>query len=78
MALVTLRRNMREEMYGGLISKKIDTTYAHTIKILSKLEDESLIESRKEGRKKVLDLTEEGMVCADKLIDCMDALGQHK
>ncbi len=59
MALVTIRKN-RDDVYGSLISKKIDTTYAHTVKILSRMEDLGLIKSRKEGRKKILELTSKG------------------
>lgn len=73
MALITLRRN-RQEMYGSIVSKKIDTTYAHTIKILAELEDQGLITSQKKGRKNVLELTEEGETCADKLIELMESL----
>jgi len=73
MALVTLRRN-RQEMYGSIVSKKIDTTYAHTIKILAQMEDENLIRREKQGRKNVLELTEEGKSCADKFIEIMESL----
>jgi len=73
MALVTLRKN-RQEMYGSIVSKKIDTTYAHTIKILAEMEDRGLIRSEKKGRKNVLELTEEGQRCADKLVELMESL----
>lgn len=73
MALVTLRRN-RQEMYGSIVSKKIDTTYAHTIKILAQMEEENLIRREKQGRKNVLELTEQGKDCADKFIDIMESL----
>jgi len=77
MALVTLRQN-RQEMYGSIVSKKIDTTYAHTIKILAEMEDENLIRSEKKGRKNVLELTEEGKKCADKLVDLMESLDDKR
>lgn len=72
-ALITIRRN-RDEIYGSIISKKIDTTYAHTIKILGEMEDEGLITSEKDGRKKVLKLTEEGKECADKFLELLNCL----
>ncbi len=76
-ALITIRRN-REEIYGSIISKKIDTTYAHTIKILGEMENEGLIKSEKDGRKKVLKLTNEGKDCADKFLELLDCLEQSK
>lgn len=63
-ALITLRRN--REMYCSKISREVDTTYAHTVRILSRLEEESLIETRKEGRKKFIKLTSEGEKYAEK------------
>jgi len=76
-ALITIRRN-RDEIYGSIISKKIDTTYAHTIKILGEMEDEGLIESQKNGRKKVLKLTNEGKNCADKFLELLDCLEEPR
>jgi DNA-binding MarR family transcriptional regulator len=70
MALVTIRRQ-REEVYGSIISKKIDTTYAHTVKILSRLEENGLIETEKKGRKKILTLTDKGETYADNFIDLL-------
>lgn len=71
MALVTIRRN-REDIYCSMISKKIDTTYAHTVKTVSRLEDEGLVESQKDGRKKILELTSEGEKYADIFIDLLE------
>lgn len=73
MALVTIRRN-REDIYCSMISKKIDTTYAHTVKTVSRLEEEGLVDSKKEGRKKILELTQEGEKFADKFIDLLEEL----
>jgi predicted transcriptional regulator len=68
MALVTIRRS-REDIYCSRISRKIDTTYAHTVKIISRLEEEGLIDSRKEGRRKILELTERGERYAERFED---------
>lgn len=66
-ALVTIRRNQTGEIYGSMVSTKIDTTYAHTVKILAQLEDHGLIRTEKKGRKKLLELTEKGDEYAEKL-----------
>jgi DNA-binding MarR family transcriptional regulator len=71
MALVTIRRE-REEIYCSVISKKIDTTYAHTVKIISRMEEEGLIESEKKGRKKILSLTAKGKKFSDHFLDILE------
>jgi DNA-binding MarR family transcriptional regulator len=77
MALVTIRRS-RDEIYGSVISKKIDTTYAHTVKILSELEDQGIVETEKKGRKKILHLTEKGEKEADKFIELLNLLEEDE
>lgn len=72
-AIITIRRH-RGEVYCSLVSKKIDTTYAHTVKILSKLEEGGMVTSEKKGRKKILTLTEKGQNHAEKLSEIMDSL----
>lgn len=77
MALVTIRRS-RDEIYGGIVSKKIDTTYAHTVKILSELEDNGILETEKKGRKKIPHLTEKGEKEADKFIELLNLLEKEE
>jgi len=77
MALVTIRKH-RGEVYGSLISKKIDTTYAHTVKILSRMEENDLVETEKKGRKKILSLTEKGEEYADNFIQLMNCFEDHR
>lgn len=64
MTLVTIRRSS-DDIYCSVISSEIDTTYAHSVKIISTLEEEGFIKSTKRGRKKVLELTEKGEKYAD-------------
>lgn len=73
MTLVVIRRH-RDDVYCSVVSKRIDTTYAHTVKIISKLEDKGLIKSEKKGRKKFLKLTDKGEEYADLFIDLLDLL----
>jgi len=54
----------KEPDYGSSIARKVDTTYAHTVQTLQKLEDQGLTKTKKEGRKKIHSLTEEGEVKA--------------
>ncbi len=72
MALVAIRQK-RDDVYGSIISKEIDTTYAHTVKILSRLEENDLVETEKKGRKKILNLTEEGKEYSDHFIQLLNS-----
>lgn len=77
MALVTIRRE-RDEVYCSIISKKIDTTYAHTVKIVSRMEEEGLIVSEKKGRKKILELTPKGKNISDHFLDLLQAFEEEE
>ena len=55
------------ESYASAISKKTDCTYSHTVRIIQRLEEASLVESTMKGRKKELELTEEGRELAKAL-----------
>src|SRR5512145_1232769 len=46
--------------YASVISKEIDSTFAHTTRILSKMEQSGLIKFTFEGRIKFVELTEYG------------------
>lgn len=51
----------------SFVAQEIDTTYAHACKLISTLEDQGYVTSKKKGRKKYLELTEEGRNKADLL-----------
>lgn len=76
MALVTIRR-ARDEIYCSMISKKIDTTYAHTVKTVSWMEENGFVESKKKGRKKLLELTPKGREFSDKFLDLIEAFNEE-
>lgn len=71
MALVTIRR-ARDEIYCSMISKKIDTTYAHTVKTISRMEEDGFVRSKKNGRKKLLELTPKGRKFSDQFLDLIE------
>lgn len=77
MALVTIRR-ARDEIYCSMISKKIDTTYAHTVKTISKMEEDGFVKSKKNGRKKLLELTPKGREFADMFLELIEAFREEK
>lgn len=46
--------------YATEVSKGIDCTYSHTIKVLDQFEELDLVEFTKEGRVKLIELTDDG------------------
>lgn len=73
--LVTLS-NPTTDNYASQISSNVDCTYSHTVRILQKFEDRGLVQSEKQGRRKMIELTDDGSEVAEKLGDLMHSLGQ--
>ncbi len=59
------RRNKNN--YASMLSRDVGCTYSHTVKVLSEFNDMGLIEFDKEGRKKLIELTEKGEQIADRM-----------
>ena len=51
--------------YASLLAKKVNLTYTHAVLILRKFEENKLIESRMDGRKRVMILTKRGLDIQD-------------
>ncbi|MFP4654390.1 MAG: MarR family transcriptional regulator [Methanohalobium sp.] len=50
-----------EKTYASVITKEINSTFAHTTKILSKMEDHGLVQFKMDGRVKYVELTDQGV-----------------
>jgi len=59
MMLVELK-NANSQVYASVLAKQIDCTYSHVVKILQEMQKSSLINFKKEGRLKLLELTKKG------------------
>jgi len=59
-ALALLTIGALEKTYASVVTKEINSTFAHTTKILSKMEQYGLIKFTVEGRVKYVELTELG------------------
>lgn len=72
-ALRTLYRTQakptQEKIDCSKLSKEIDTTYAHMVKIVGKLEDDGYIKREVEGRSKYIYLTDLGEQVAEKVTE---------
>ena len=59
MMLVELK-NASTDVYASVLAKQIDCTYSHVVKILQEMQRAELINFKKEGRLKLLELTKKG------------------
>ena len=64
---VMLSLNASEGKYASIISKEVDCTYTHTLKILTQLKEQGLVKFEKEGRIKQVGLTPDGEDVAHEL-----------
>ncbi|MEA2045307.1 MAG: hypothetical protein U9N48_02100 [Euryarchaeota archaeon] len=60
--------------YASRVAKKIESTFPHTTKILTQLDEMGLIRSRLEGRIRYLELTDHGERVASALADLIEVL----
>jgi peptidoglycan hydrolase CwlO-like protein len=63
--------------YASVITKQINSTFAHTTKILSKMDDMGLVQFTSEGRIKYVELTEYGVDVVTNLRDFITTLGEN-
>lgn len=66
--------------YASILSKEVDCTYTHTLKILTQLEEYRLVKFEKNGRIKKVCLTSEGEDVAHELGGLMrklEKIGRH-
>ena len=68
MMLVTLLTSTNEH-YASSLAKVVDCTYSHIVKILNEMQKAGLITFKKQGRLKVLKLTEKGQKVAQSIDD---------
>src|SRR3989339_1062342 len=66
MMLVELK-NANSSVYASVLSKQIDCTYSHVVKILQEMQKADLINFKKEGRLKLLELTKKGQEIASNI-----------
>ena len=66
MILVALRNDARNR-YGSVLAKEVDCTYSHAVKILQEMERARLVNFEKQGRNKLIRLTENGNKIAESI-----------
>ncbi|MGB3908207.1 MAG: MarR family winged helix-turn-helix transcriptional regulator [Methanomethylovorans sp.] len=63
-----------QKTYASVITKEINSTFAHTTKILSKMEEHELVKFTMEGRVKYVELTDLGFKVVEALKNLIIAL----
>ena len=71
--LISLHRESTEN-YASALSTQVDCTYSHTVRLIQKFDQLGLIETKKEGRKKIVELTNNGETIASNLSDVFNKL----
>ena len=66
MILVSLRKDTKSR-YGSVLAKEVDCTYSHAVKILQEMEKARLVNFEKQGRIKIIKLTEAGDKVAENI-----------
>ncbi len=66
MILVALRNDTRNR-YGSILAKEVDCTYSHAVKILQEMEKAKLVNFEKQGRIKLIKLTDNGNKVAESI-----------
>ena len=64
MILVALKNDVRNR-YGSILAKEVDCTYSHAVKILQEMEKAQLVNFEKQGRIKLIRLTDNGAKIAE-------------
>jgi DNA-binding MarR family transcriptional regulator len=65
-----------DEQYALKMSRKLDITYSHTVKVLQKMQDHDLVEFQHHDRKKLIFLTPYGVEAAEALLEFRDVLNE--
>lgn len=70
--IVLAAKRADKPVYVAKLSKETDSTYAHTFRVVSKLEELGLVVFKDEGRIKLVKLTEMGEAVAGGLLNFLD------
>ncbi|MFQ3307936.1 MAG: DNA-binding MarR family transcriptional regulator [Candidatus Nanohaloarchaea archaeon] len=63
--------NPRTENYASELSKSVDCTYSHAVRVIQRMEKNGLVETEEKGRKKNIFLTDKGTRIAKRLSDLL-------
>ena len=64
----------KKETYSYFLSKEIDITYSHLVKVIKKYEDVGILTSKKVGRTNIIKLTPKGKEIAKHIESIFEVL----
>jgi len=64
--------------YATVISKEVDCTYSHTVKLLSQFEKYGMVNFEKRGRIKIIELTDDGQELAQAIATVLTKFSKLK
>lgn len=67
-------KNYNSDPYASVLSKKIECTYSHVVRILNEMKEADLVTFREEGRLKITELTDKGEKVASQVEQARDLL----
>ena len=67
-------RDPKGQMYASALAKEIDCTYSHVVKVIQEMNSAGLVSFKKQGRLKLLSLTNKGQKVADHIDSIKDVL----
>lgn len=73
--LVAMKRNSKNN-YASVLSKDIDCTYSHAVKLLQGMERAKLVSFERQGRIKSVVLTEAGQKIAEHISRVKELMGE--
>jgi len=58
--MLVILKNAKNPIYASSLAKQTDCTYSHVVKVLQEMQKNELVEFEKQGRLKLLTLTDKG------------------
>ena len=77
--LIDIKRNNEngEKGYALKLARNADTTYSHTVRVLQRMEEKGVVGFERDGRKKLVHLTDLGDELAEDLISFWRKCGDY-
>lgn len=63
--------NPRTKNYASELSKSVDCTYSHAVRVIQRFEENGLVKTEQSGRRKNIFLTDKGRKVAKKLSELL-------
>ena len=72
--IIVRMKDPTTENYASALASQADCTYSHAVRIIQEMDEKDLIETEKNGRRKQIELTEEGDRIAEELAELMSIM----